>query len=92
MQHPNYDSYWQAKNLLPHLKNIKAAVMTVGGWYDTEDLYGPLQTYKAIKKNNPRHQQYFGDGAVVHGGWQNTAGDKIGDANFGFKTSPIIKL
>ncbi len=87
MQHPNYDSYWQAKNLLPHLKNIKAAVMTVGGWYDTEDLYGPLQTYKAIKKNNPGISNTLVMGPWVHGGWQNTAGDKIGDANFGFKTS-----
>jgi hypothetical protein len=33
--HPNYDAFWQSRNLLPHLKNIKAAVMTVGGWYDT---------------------------------------------------------
>jgi len=47
--HPNYDEYWQARNILPHLKNIKAAIMTVGGWYDTEDLYGPLQTYHAIE-------------------------------------------
>ncbi|WMW80450.1 CocE/NonD family hydrolase [Undibacterium cyanobacteriorum] len=87
MQHPNYDSYWQAKNLLPHLKNIKAAVMTVGGWYDTEDLYGPLQTYKAIKKNNPGISNTLVMGPWVHGGWQSTAGDKVGDANFGFKTS-----
>jgi predicted acyl esterase len=52
-QHPNYDEFWQARNILPHLKNIKAAVLTVGGWYDTEDLYGPLATYAAIEKQNP---------------------------------------
>jgi len=50
--HPDYDSFWQSRNLLPHLKNIKAAVLTVGGWYDTEDLYGPLQTFAAIEKQN----------------------------------------
>lgn len=87
MAHPNYDSYWQAKNLLPHLKNIKAAVMTVGGWYDTEDLYGPLQTYKAIEKNNPGISNTLVIGPWVHGGWTSTTGEKIGDANFGFKTS-----
>lgn len=86
-QHPNYDAYWQAKNLLPHLKNIKAAVMTVGGWYDTEDLYGPLQTYKAIEKNNPGISNTLVIGPWVHGGWQSTTGEKVGDANFGFKTS-----
>ena len=26
------------RDLLPHLKNIKHAVMTVGGWFDVEDL------------------------------------------------------
>jgi putative CocE/NonD family hydrolase len=37
--HPNYDEFWQSRNILPHLKNIDCAVMTVGGWFDTEDLY-----------------------------------------------------
>jgi predicted acyl esterase len=38
--HPNYDQFWAERNILPKLKNIKAAVMTVGGWYDNEDLFG----------------------------------------------------
>jgi len=29
MRHPNYDEFWQARNLRPHLKNIHPAVMTV---------------------------------------------------------------
>jgi putative CocE/NonD family hydrolase len=86
-QHPNYDSFWQEKNLLPHLINIKSAVMTVGGWYDTEDLYGPLQTYKAIEKNNPGINNTLVIGPWTHGGWQRSPGDKVGDAEFGFKTS-----
>lgn len=43
MAHPNYDAFWQARNSLPHFKNIKPAVMTVGGWFDAEDLYGALR-------------------------------------------------
>ncbi len=86
-QHPNYDSFWQSRNLLPHLKNIKAAVMTVGGWYDTEDLYGPLNTYRAIKSQNPGVDATLVMGPWTHGGWVRTEGDKVGDASFGFKTS-----
>lgn len=86
-QHPNYDSYWQSRNLLPHLKNIKAAVLTVGGWYDTEDLYGPLQTYQSIEKQNPGISNTLVIGPWVHGGWSRGDGDKVGDANFGYKTS-----
>jgi len=84
--HPDYDAFWQSRNLLPHLKNIKAAVLTVGGWYDTEDLYGPLQTYQAIEKQNPGIQNTLVIGPWTHGGWTRTDGDKVGDASFGYKT------
>ncbi len=63
--HPNYDEFWQARNILPHLRNIKAAVLVVGGWYDTEDLYGPLRTYAAIEKQNPGIAEHAGDGPVA---------------------------
>lgn len=86
--HPNYDSFWQSRNILPHLKNIKAAMLTVGGWYDTEDLYGPLNTFAQIEKNNPGIQNTMIIGPWIHGGWNRTDGDKVGDANFGFKTVP----
>src|SRR5256886_13252715 len=42
MQHPNYDQFWKERNIFPNLKNIHAAVMTVGGWYDNEDLFGEI--------------------------------------------------
>ena len=89
--HPDYDSFWQSRNLLPHLKNIKAAVLTVGGWYDTEDLYGPLQTFAAIEKQNPGIQNHMIMGPWIHGGWTRTDGDKVGDSNFGYKTSDTYK-
>ena len=50
--HPNYDDFWQARNLLPHLTKTKPATLVVGGWYDTEDLYGPLQTYQTMSHHN----------------------------------------
>ncbi len=85
--HPNYDAFWQSRNLLPHLKNIKAAVMTVGGWYDTEDLYGPLRTYAAIEKQNPGISNTLVMGPWPHGGWTRSDGSALGDAEFGFQTS-----
>lgn len=85
--HPNYDRFWQERNILPHLKNIKAAVMTVGGWYDTEDLYGPLQTYRSIEMNNPGIFNILVMGPWSHGGWNSSEGESLGDADFGFKTA-----
>ena len=53
MKHGNYDDFWKARNLRPHLKNIKPAVMTVGGWFDAENLFGALETYKARRGEQP---------------------------------------
>lgn len=86
-KHPNYDAFWQSRNILPHLKNIGAAVMTVGGWFDAEDLYGALNTYQWIEKNNPGIFNVLVMGPWFHGGWVRSPGDKLGDAEFGFKTS-----
>ncbi len=85
--HPNYDSFWQDRNLLPHLKNIKASVLVVGGWFDTEDLYGPLMTYAAIEKQNPQTKNCIVMGPWYHGGWNRDDGSKLGQANFGFPTA-----
>ncbi len=52
MTHPNYDEFWKKRNVLPHLTDIKPAVLVVGGWFDAEDLYGPLKTYEAIETQN----------------------------------------
>ena len=87
VQHPNYDEFWQSRNILPHLKNIGAAVMVVGGWYDMEDLYGPLETYKAIERQNPGITNTLVMGPWRHGGWVRSAGDSLGEAEFGFATS-----
>ncbi|WNG38834.1 CocE/NonD family hydrolase [Archangium violaceum] len=89
--HPNYDAFWQSRNLLPHLKNIKAAMLVVGGWYDTEDLYGPLRTYATIEKQNPGISNTLVMGPWPHGGWMRTDGTSLGDADFGFQTTAIYQ-
>ena len=85
--HPNYDEYWQAKNILPHLKKTKPATLVVGGWYDTEDLYGPLSTYQTMSKNNNKDHIKMIMGPWYHGQWNSGKGDKLGEADFGFNTS-----
>ncbi|MDQ2746476.1 MAG: CocE/NonD family hydrolase [Acidobacteriota bacterium] len=87
MAHPNYDQYWKDRNVLPKLKGVKAAVMTVGGWYDNEDLYGALQTYQHIERQNPGIYNVLVIGPWFHGGWERGDGDFLGTAYFGEKTS-----
>ena len=53
MKHGTYDEFWKARNLRPHLRNIKPAVMTVGGWFDAENLFGALETYRQVETASP---------------------------------------
>ncbi len=85
IQHTTNDEFWQARNVLPHLKNIKPAVLTVGGWFDAEDLYGALKTYETIEKNNPGIKNNFVMGPWCHGCWSGT-GEQLGAIKFGAKT------
>ena len=74
IDHPNYDDFWQKRSLLPHLKNVNHAVMTVGGWFDAEDLYGPLNIYKTIEATSPHAYNTLVMGPWAHGGWANEQG------------------
>jgi putative CocE/NonD family hydrolase len=91
IEHPNYDSFWQTRNLLPHLKNVRCAVLTVGGWFDAEDLYGPLKIYRAVERNNPGIFNVLVMGPWYHGGWGRSDGDALGNIRFGFKTAEFYR-
>ncbi|MHC4181304.1 MAG: CocE/NonD family hydrolase, partial [Planctomycetota bacterium] len=89
--HPNYDRFWQSRNILPHLKNIGAAVLVVGGWFDTEDLYGPLQTYASIERQNAGISNSLVMGPWSHGQWRADGGEQLGSAEWGFATSEYFR-
>ncbi|HSK74696.1 MAG TPA: CocE/NonD family hydrolase [Pyrinomonadaceae bacterium] len=91
MAHANYDQYWKDRNILPKLKNIKCATMTVGGWYDNEDLYGALKTYEHIERQNPGIFNVLVMGPWDHGGWSWRDGDWLGTAYFSEKTGEFYR-
>ena len=77
VEHPNYDEFWQKRNILPHLKDIDHAVMTVGGWFDAEDLYGPLNIYKSVEATSPDAENTIVMGPFDHGGWAREKGKTV---------------
>ena len=91
LEHPTYDDYWKARNIRPHLKNVRCAVMTVGGWYDAEDLFGPLETYRSTERQNPGITNILVMGPWAHGAWGRGDGDKLGHINFRAKTSEFYR-
>lgn len=91
LAHPTCDAYWQARNIRPHLKNVRCAVMTVGGWYDAEDLFGPLEVYRNTERMNPGITNVLVMGPWAHGDWGRLDGDKLGDVNFRAKTGEFYR-
>jgi putative CocE/NonD family hydrolase len=67
--HPNYDTFWKKRRITDHYKNLKPAYLIVGGWYDAEDLYGTLTTYKEMEKNNTGIFNSIVMGPFGHGDW-----------------------
>jgi putative CocE/NonD family hydrolase len=91
LAHPNYDSFWQARNIRPNLKNIHCAVMNVGGWFDGEDLFGSLETYRWTRRQNPGLTNLLVMGPWAHGEWGRLAGDKLGNISFHAKTAEFYR-
>lgn len=94
-EHPNYDSVWQSKGIIQHLKNVKPSVatMVVGGWFDAEDLYGPLETYKNIEKYNPNNYNTMVFGPWDHGRWASrNVRNAVGNYYFGDSISLFFQM
>ena len=92
MAHPNYDEFWQARNPRPHLKGVRPAVMTVGGWFDAEDSFGPLRVFEAIEKQNPATTaNRLVMGPWYHGQWAAGDGERLGNVHWGFNTTEYYK-
>jgi hypothetical protein len=85
--HTTYDDYWKARNLAPHLKNIHCAVLTVGGWFDAEDLSGPFKVFRSLEQNDPGIYNGLVEGPWVHGGWGRLEGDHLGSVSFAARTA-----
>lgn len=91
MRHDTFDDYWKARDLAPHMKNIHCAVLTVGGWFDAEDLQGPFTTFHSIDKNNPGTFNALVVGPWVHGGWARYDGEHLGRVEFFSNTGDFYR-
>jgi hypothetical protein len=89
--HSSYDEFWQARALAPHMKDIRPAVLFVGGWFDAEDLGGTLKLFRALDANQPSSPVTLIMGPWPHGGWSGLAGDKLGNLNFGSTTGEYFR-
>jgi hypothetical protein len=86
LEHTTYDDFWKARSIWRHFKEITPAVLTVGGWFDAEDLMGPLRTYRTIKAESPATSNRLVMGPWTHGSWSRGEGSRVGNIDFGQPT------
>lgn len=91
MNHPNYDEWWKARDARRGCKNIKPAVLTVGGLFDAEDCFGAWRLYEAIEKQSPATNNKIVMGPWFHGGWSRADGSFLGNVRFGSNTSKYFQ-
>jgi putative CocE/NonD family hydrolase len=91
LQQDTYDDYWKARNPRPHFKGIQTAMMTVGGWFDAEDLFGPLRLYDANEAGSPGRLNTLVMGPWIHGGWSRTDGSTLGSVRFDSNTAKFYQ-
>ncbi|WP_036603153.1 CocE/NonD family hydrolase [Olivibacter sitiensis] len=91
MDNESYNEFWQERAVVPHLKDIKPAVLTVGGWFDQEDLYGPFKTFAGIEDNSPKSPNHLVVGPWIHGSWTRGLGNYLGNIVFEKETAPYYR-
>ena len=86
--HPNYGSWWKARDARNATQNLQPAMLWVGGLFDAEDCLGAWNAYKAAEQNNPgKAFNKIVEGPWYHGQWASNDGTHMGNIYFGSNTS-----
>ena len=86
VDHPNYDEFWQQQAMEGYLKKVNLPTLTVAGWWDQEDFYGPLKIYEVLEKSDKERLNFIVSGPWNHGGWARGDGSSLGRVKFGSNT------
>jgi putative CocE/NonD family hydrolase len=90
LKHASYDEYWQARAQAQYMKNVTPAALFVGGWFDAEDLAGPLKLFRAVEADGPKEPNTLVMGPWRHGGWTGE-GKTLGDLSFAADTGEFFR-
>ena len=90
VRHPDYDDFWKRQTMVPHFRSVKVPTLSVAGWWDQEDFYGPITIYEALEKYDTANQNYLVVGPWNHGGWTGN-GTALGPIGFGSDTAAYFR-
>src|SRR5215213_677398 len=89
--HPDYDEFWKRQTMIPYLTSVKVPTLSVAGWWDQEDFYGPVRIYDELEKHDTQGINYLVVGPWRHGGWSNGTGESLGAIAFGSNTAEYFR-
>jgi putative CocE/NonD family hydrolase len=73
LEHPAYDSYWASRGVEHHLDTVAVPTLSVGGYYDQEDMFGPQIEYSTLEPHDTNHQNFLVLGPWRHGSWSSSS-------------------
>ncbi len=72
LEHPAYDEVWRARGVEYHLNAVTVPTLTVGGYYDQEDMWGPQEEYSKLEPHDTAKDNFLVLGPWRHGSWAAT--------------------
>ena len=82
LEHPAYDSVWSSRGVERELNSVEVPPLTVGGYYDQEDMYGPQEEYARLEPHDTHHKNFLVLGPWRHGYWSSSS-YHLGNLNYG---------
>ena len=82
LDHPAYDSVWYARGVEHHLNAVTVPTLSVGGYYDQEDMWGPQEEYAKLEPHDASHENFWVLGPWRHGSWSSSS-RRLGDLDYG---------
>lgn len=82
LEHPAYDKVWSSRGVEQWLTAVTVPTLSVGGYYDQEDMYGPQAEYARLEPHDSRHENFLVLGPWRHGYWSAST-RHLGNLQFG---------
>lgn len=82
LEHPAYDAVWSSRGVEHDLNTVAVPTLSVGGYYDQEDMYGPQEEYTKLEPHDTHHENFLVLGPWRHGYWSSSARN-LGNVDYG---------
>ncbi len=79
---PAYDLFWQNRGVENTFNRIAVPTLTVGGYYDQEDMWGPQELYEKLEPHDTKAENFLVLGPWRHGSWSSSSA-RLGSVNYG---------